>query len=75
VRTILWNNSSLHDCWETFTSNEVSSGFFSYINATGGFEGITTSSTMTESSLASTKTKGVAGTIWYLRSKGVDAFY
>jgi hypothetical protein len=29
---------------------------------------------MTESSSASTKTKGVVETIWYLHSKGVDAF-
>jgi hypothetical protein len=33
------------------------------------------SSTMTEFSPTSIKTKGVAETIWYLRSEGVDAFH
>jgi hypothetical protein len=38
----------------------------------GGFEGVATSFAMTRFSLASTKTKRVA--MWYLRSKGVEAF-
>jgi hypothetical protein len=55
-------------------SNGVSSNSFYSTSTTRGFEGITSSSTMTKSSLASTKTKKVAGTIWYLHSKKVDAF-
>jgi len=46
----------------------------SFIGTIGGSESVTTSSAMTKFSPASTKTKGVAGTIWYLHSKGVDAF-
>jgi len=65
----------LHDHWETFMSSGVSSSSSSSIGAIRGFEGITTSSAMIKSSLASTKTKGVVGTIWYLRLEGVDAFY
>jgi hypothetical protein len=41
----------------------------------GRFEGVTTSSAMTESSFTSTKTKGATKIIEYLRSEGVDAFY
>jgi hypothetical protein len=56
----------------------MSSGVFlnssSFIGAIQRFEGITTSSDMTKSSHASIKTKGVVETIWYLYSKGVDAF-
>jgi hypothetical protein len=44
------------------------------MGTTGGFEGIIASSTMAESSPASTKTKRVVGTIWYLHPEGVDAF-
>ncbi len=44
------------------------------MGVTGGFEGVTTSSAMIESSPMLTKTKGVVETIWYLHSKGVDAF-
>jgi hypothetical protein len=49
--------------------------FSSSTCAIRGLEGVTTSFAMTESSHASTKTKGVNETIWYLCSKGVDAFY
>jgi hypothetical protein len=44
------------------------------MSAIGGFEGVTTSSAMTESSPTSTKTKGIVETIWYLHLEGVDAF-
>jgi len=44
-------------------------------NKTRGFEGVTTSYAMTKFSPASTKTKKVAGKIWYLYSEGVDAIY
>jgi hypothetical protein len=44
------------------------------MNATKGFEGVTSSPAMTESSHASTKTKGVVEIIWYLHSEGVNAF-
>jgi len=40
----------------------------------GGFEGVTTSSTMTKFSPTLTKTKRVAETMWYLRSEGVEVF-
>ncbi len=55
-------------------SNGVSSSSSSSTSTTREFEGVTTSATMIESSLISTKTKGVTGTIWYLHSKGVDVF-
>ncbi len=55
-------------------SNNASSSSSSFASVTRGFESIATSFTMIESSLTSTKTKGVAETIWYLYSKGVDAF-
>jgi hypothetical protein len=41
---------------------------------TGGFEGVATSSAMTKFSLASTKTKRVAKTMWYLHLEGVEVF-
>jgi hypothetical protein len=44
------------------------------MSATGGFEGVITSSALTEFSPVLTKTKGALGTIWYLHSKGVDSF-
>jgi hypothetical protein len=44
------------------------------MGVTRRFKGLTTSSPMTEFSLASTKTKGVVKIIWYLHSEGVDAF-
>jgi hypothetical protein len=44
---------------------------FSSIGTTGGFEGVVGWFAMIESSLVSTKTKGVVETIWYLHSKGV----
>jgi len=56
-------------------SSGGSSSSSSSISATGGFKGVTTSFAMTESSPSSTKTKEVVGTIWYLHSEGVDAFY
>jgi hypothetical protein len=55
-------------------SNGVSSNFSFCISAIGGFEGVATSSTMIKFSHASTKTKRVAETIWYLYLKGVDAY-
>jgi hypothetical protein len=74
VRTTHFDNSSSCDRWETFTSSGAfsSSSFSIYIIR--GFEGVTTSSAMIESSIASTKTQRVVGTIWYLHLKGVDAF-
>ncbi len=75
VRTTLWNGFSSRDRWEAFTSNDVSSNSSSSTGAIGGFKGIMSSSTMTEFSPTSIKTKGVAETIWYLRSEGVDAFH
>jgi hypothetical protein len=69
-----FNGSSSHDRWETFTSNDVSSKKKFSMNAIGRFDGITTSSAMTKSSPASTKTKRVVETIWYLYSEGVDVF-
>jgi hypothetical protein len=72
VRTTVLNGSSSCNRWETFTSNNVFSSFS--IGTIKGFEGIRTSSAIIESSLASTKTKGVTRTIYYLHSKGVDAF-
>ncbi len=54
--------------------NDVFSSFSFSTNETGGFEGITTSSAMTKFSPASTKTKKVVETMWYLCSKGVEAF-
>jgi len=74
VRTTFLNGFLLHDHWHTFTSSDGSSSFFSSIGVTGRFEGVTTSSAMTESLLASTKTKGGVETIWYLHLEGVDAF-
>ncbi len=74
VHTTLLNNSSFHDCWKTFTSNDVSLNSSSSASTTRRFKGVTASSAMIESSLTSTKTKKVARTIWYLHSKGVDAF-
>ncbi len=65
---------SPHDHWETFTSNSASLSFFSSIGVIGGFESVTTSSAMIESSPTLIKTKRAAGTIWYLHSKGVDVF-
>jgi hypothetical protein len=44
------------------------------MGVTRGFKDVTTPFAMTESSHASTKTKGVIETIWYLHSKGVNAF-
>jgi hypothetical protein len=55
--------------------NSVFSSSSSSTGATGGFEGVITSSAMTESSPASIKTKKVARTMWYLHSEGVEAFY
>jgi len=75
VRTTLWNSSSSHGYWETFTSSGGSSSSSSSTSAIGGFEDVITLFAMTESSPASTKTKEVVGTIWYLHSKGVDTFY
>jgi len=43
--------------------SDASSSFSFSTSVTGRFEGIATSSAMIESSLASTKTKGVVGTI------------
>jgi hypothetical protein len=73
VRTTLLNGFLLHDHWQTFTSSDGSSNFFSSIGVIRRFEGVT-SSAMTESLLASTKTKGGVETIWYLHLEGVDAF-
>jgi len=56
------------------SSSGSSSSSFS-IGIIRRFEGVTTSSAMTKSSLASTKTKEIAGAIWYLHLEGVDAFY
>jgi hypothetical protein len=75
MHTTLSNNSLLHHHWETFTPSSVYSSSSSSTGAIGGFEGITTSSTMIESSYASTKTKKIVETIWYLHSKKVDVFY
>jgi hypothetical protein len=59
MRTTLLNGYLSHDRWETFTSNDVSSNFSSFIGATGGFEGVIPSSIMIESSHALTKTKKI----------------
>ncbi len=56
-------------------SNGVSSSSSFSTSVTGGFKGVTTSSTMIEFSPTSTKTKKITGTTWYLCSKGVEAFY
>ncbi len=74
MHTIILNNFSSHDRWETFTLSNASLSFFSSTGATGGFKGVVTSSAMTKSSLALKKFDGVAETIYYLHSKGVDAF-
>ncbi len=68
MRTTLMDGSYLHDHWETFTSSDVSSSFSFSTSETGGFEGVATSSAMTKFSPASTKTKKVVETMWYLRS-------
>jgi hypothetical protein len=57
VRTTFLDGSSLRNHWETFTSSDIYSNFFFSIHTIGGFEGVTTSSAMIESSPASTKTK------------------
>jgi hypothetical protein len=54
--------------------NDVFSSSSSSTSATRRFEGILTSSAVIEYSPTLTKTKRVAETIWYLHSKGVDAF-
>ncbi len=72
--TTLLNDSSLLDHWERFTSSNVSLNSSSSTGTIRGFKGIATSFTMIESSLASTKTKRIVGTIFYLYSKGVDVF-
>jgi hypothetical protein len=74
MHTILLNGSLSRDHYKTFTSNDVFLNYSSSMGATRGFEGITSSFAMTKFSLASTKTKTVVGTIWYLHSEGVDAF-
>jgi hypothetical protein len=48
---------------------------FSFIGATGGFEGVAKLSTMTKFSHASTKSKKVVGIMWYLHLEGVEVFY
>jgi len=55
-------------------SSGVFSSFSFSTNEIGGFEGVTTSSTMTKLSLASTKTKRVVEKMWYLCSEGVKGF-
>jgi hypothetical protein len=55
------------------SSNASSSSSF-YTSETGGFQGVATLSAMTKFSPASTKTKKVVETMWYLRLKGVEAF-
>jgi hypothetical protein len=55
-------------------SSDASSSSSYSTNETRGFEGVVTSSTMTKFSPTSTKTKRVAETMWYLRSKGVEVF-
>jgi hypothetical protein len=55
-------------------SGAFSSSYFP-TGETKGFEGVATSSAMTKLLLASTKTKKVIETMWYLRSKGVETFY
>jgi hypothetical protein len=55
-------------------SSDVFSSSSYSIGTTGGFESITTLFAMIKSSLVSTKTKGVVEIIWYLHSKGFNAF-
>jgi hypothetical protein len=45
-------------------SNNVSSSYSSFTGTIGKFEGVTTLSTMIESSFASIKTKRVVKTMW-----------
>jgi hypothetical protein len=52
----------------------VFSNSSSFTGVIEGFKGVTTLSTMIESSPTLTKTKRVAETIWYFHSEGVDAF-
>jgi hypothetical protein len=75
MRTTIWNGFSSHSRWDTFTSSDGSSNSSSFTSETRGFEGVTTSSTINEFSLALTKTKKVAETISYLHLEGVDVFY
>ncbi len=74
MRITLLDNFFSRDRLETFTSSDASSSSSFSTSEIGGFEGIATSSAMTKFSLASTKTKMVTKTMWYLRSEGVEAF-
>ncbi len=74
MRTILLDDFSSRDRLETFTSSGVSSNSSFSISEIRGFEGVATSSVMTKFSPASTKTKRIAETMWYLRSEEVEVF-
>jgi len=74
VRTTLLDGYSSCDRWKILTSSSAFSSFFFSISEIGGFEGVATSFAMTKFSPASTKTKRVVETMWYLRSKWVEVF-